>query len=133
MHVRLCRMASRIGVSWSGLHQHTSRLARLRHSATNDFYTRPRDRFTRPYLLTMRRTICSSALAYKRCGRFTREGFQFHQPIINLMADHFRPGTLGDTHLRYILLAYIIVVKEQFIFALVCNIVDVGQLFTASK
>jgi len=43
------------------------------------------------------------------------------------MADHFRPGTLGDIHLRYILLAYIIVVKEQFIFALVCAIVEAGQ------
>ena len=49
------------------------------------------------------------------------------------MADYFRPGTSGDIHLRYILLAHIIFVKEQFIFALVGTIVDAGKLFTTSK
>ena len=53
--------------------------------------------------------------------------------IIKFMAGYFRPGTSGDIHLRYILLAHIIFVKEQFIFALVCTIVDAGQLFTTSK
>ena len=53
--------------------------------------------------------------------------FSFTMVIINFMADHFRPITLGDIHLRYILLAYIIVVKEQFIFAVVCTILDAGQ------
>ena len=53
--------------------------------------------------------------------------------IIKFMAGYFRPGTLGDIHLRYILLAHIIFVKEQFIFALVCNIVDAGPLFITSK
>ena len=47
------------------------------------------------------------------------------------MADNFRPSTSGDIHLKYILLAHIIFVKDQFIFALVCNIVYAGQLFTA--
>jgi len=53
--------------------------------------------------------------------------------IINFMADYFWPGTSGDIHFKYILLAHIIFVKKQFIFALVCNIVDAGQLFTTSK
>ena len=48
------------------------------------------------------------------------------------MAHYFRPGTSGDIHFKYILLAHIIFVKKQFIFALVCNIVDAGQLFTTS-
>ena len=39
-------------------------------------------------------------------------------------------NTSSDTHMKYILLAHIIFVKEQFIFALVCNIVYAGQLFT---
>ena len=43
--------------------------------------------------------------------------------IINSMADNFWPNTSGDIHLKYILLVHIIFVKEQFIFALVCNIV----------
>ena len=68
-----------------------------------------------------------------RRGRFTRERLQLHLAIINFMADYFRPGTSGDIHLKYILLAHIIFVKKQFIFALVCNIVDAGQLFTTSK
>ena len=96
----------------------------------------------------MRRPTCPSAPLYKRhgqlaCphqltditadspvrtglprrGRFTREQLQLHLAIINFMADYFRPGTLGDIHLKYILLVHIIFVKEQFIFALVCNIV----------
>jgi len=48
------------------------------------------------------------------------------------MADYFRPRTSGDIHLKYLLLAHIIV-KKQFIFVLVCNIVDAGQLLTISK
>ena len=43
------------------------------------------------------------------------------------MADNFWPNTLGDIHLKYILLVHIIFVKEQFIFALVRTIVDAGQ------
>ena len=43
-----------------------------------------------------------------RRGRFTRERLQLHLAIINFMADYFRPGTLGDIHLKYILLAHII-------------------------
>ena len=49
------------------------------------------------------------------------------------MADYFGPDTSGDIRFKYILLAHIIFVKEQFIFVLVCNIVDAGQLFTTSK
>ena len=49
------------------------------------------------------------------------------------MADYFRPGTLGDIHLKYILLAHIIFVKEQFIFALVCNTIYAGQLFITNE
>ena len=51
--------------------------------------------------------------------------------IIKSMADNFRPSTSGDIHLKYILLAHIIFVKEQFTCALVCNIVYAGQLFIA--
>ena len=58
-----------------------------------------------------------------RRGRFTRERLQLHLAIISFMADYFRPATSGDIHLKYILLVHIIFVKEQFIFALVCNIV----------
>ena len=43
--------------------------------------------------------------------------------IVNFMADYFRPSTSGEIYLIYILLVHIIFVKEQFIFALVCNIV----------
>ena len=49
------------------------------------------------------------------------------------MADYFWPDTLGDIYFKYISWAHIIFVKEQFIFALVCNIVDAGQLFTTSR
>ena len=49
------------------------------------------------------------------------------------MADYFWPDTSGDIHFKYILWAHIIFVKEQFIFALVCTIVDAGHLFTTSK
>ena len=35
--------------------------------------------------------------------------------------------------MKYILLAHIIFIKEQFIFALVCNIVYAGQLFITNE
>ena len=35
-------------------------------------------------------------------------------------------NTSGDTHMKYIRLAHIIFIKEQFIFALVCNTVYAG-------
>ena len=42
-------------------------------------------------------------------------------------------NTSGDTHMKYILLVHIIFIKEQFIFALVCNIVYAGQLFITNE
>ena len=42
-------------------------------------------------------------------------------------------NTSGDTHMKYILLAHIIFIKEQFIFALVCNTVYAGQLFITNE
>ena len=116
----------------------------LPYNATDDSPVRPRGRFTCPRQLTTSwPTCCPRRLTNVTAdspvrtglpsrGRFTREQLQPHLAIINFMADYFRPGTSGDIHLKYILLAHIIFVKEQFIFALVCNIVDAGQLFTTS-
>ena len=42
-------------------------------------------------------------------------------------------NTLGDTHMKYIFLVHIIFIKEQFIFALVCNTVYAGQLFVTNE
>ena len=42
-------------------------------------------------------------------------------------------NTSGDTHMKYILLVHIIFIKEQFIFALVCNTVYAGQLFITNE
>ena len=48
-----------------------------------------------------------------RRGRFTHERLQLHLAIINFMEDYFWPSTSGDIHLKYILLAHIVFVKEQ--------------------
>ena len=115
------------------------------YNATDDSPVRPRGRFTCPRQLTTPWPTCRPrqltnvaadspvCTGLPRRGRFTRERLQLHLAIINFMADYFRPGTSGDIHLKYILLAHIIFVKEQFIFALVCTIVDAGHVFTTSK
>ena len=100
------------------------------YNATDDSPVRPRGRLTCPRRLTNVTADSPVHTGLPRRGRFTRERLQHHLPIINFMADYFRPGTSGDIHLKYILLVHII---EQFIFVLVCNIVDAGQLFTTSK
>ena len=122
-----------------------TRLSVPPYNATDDSPVRPRGRFTCPRQLTTPwPTRCPRRLTkvtadspvhtgLPRRGRFTRERLQLHLAIINFMADYFRPGTSGDIHLKYVLLVHIIFIKKQFIFVLVCNIVDAGQLFTTSK
>ena len=56
--------------------------------------------------------------------------FSFTAVIINSVVDNYWPDALGDIRLKYILLAH---VKEQFIFALVCNTVYAGQLFITNE
>ena len=104
MHVRLCRAASRTRVSRSGLHQRAGRLAR-------------------PHHLTTPRTTRPSALA---AGSRVRTGLQRRGRLICC------PGESGDIH-PSLFLTHSIFVKEKFIFALVCTIVDAGHVFTTSK
>ena len=94
-------------------------------NVTDDSPVRPRGRFTcLRQLTTPWPTRCPRRLTnvaadspvrtgLPRRGRFTRERLQLHLAIINFMADYFRPGTLGDIHLKYILLVHIILSKSS--------------------
>jgi len=115
MHVRRCCMASRARVLRSSLHQ-TRQLTRPSappYNATDDSPVRPRGRFTCPRRLTNVTADSPVHTGLPRRGRFTRERLQHHLPIINFMADYFRPGTSGDIHLKYILLVHIILSKSS--------------------
>ena len=109
------------------------------YNTTDDSPVRHGHRFMRPRRLTTWRTTCSAAPAYNAGPTHLSAptvnsaviNFSITVVTINSTADNFRPSTSGDIHLKYILLAHIIFVKEQFTCALVCNIVYAGQLFIA--
>ena len=102
------------------------------HNATDNLPVHPRGQLTRLRRLTMWQTTCprptrlSARLTVPAISSPVRTGLQRCGRLICC------PGESGDIH-PSLFLTHSIFVTEQFIFALVCTIVDAGHLFTTSK
>ena len=114
--------STRIAVRFTSTRQPT-RPSAPPYNTMDDSPVRPGHRFTRLRRFTTRRTTYSSIPVYSTSTDSSMYSvvidFSVTMVVINSAVDNFRPSISGDIHLRSILLAHIIFIKEQFLWLVI--------------